>query len=169
MDLICRFWCCIISAAKAIPRLMCTDINTFSFVYSVLNSLSAMPVLLKSFTISRFSKPQEKSCLDMFLFSSLFPVFCPTYIKIQLHSEQLGTLSVYTDFIALSTGCRAGYHGNKCQHACSSLNQRCTQCTQDGQCTACSNGYVAPTCTGKCHRVWPGVCVCKFGQKSRYY
>lgn len=53
-------------------------------------------------------------------------------------------------FYAVSTGCQVGYYGDKCLSACSILSPGCARCSQDGQCTACRDGFVnPPSCTGK--------------------
>ncbi|KAK7089721.1 hypothetical protein V1264_025103 [Littorina saxatilis] len=47
--------------------------------------------------------------------------------------------------------CYNGSHGDKCGSPCSTIKSdtytQCTQCTQDGRCTACSNNFQAPSCT----------------------
>ena len=61
---------------------------------------------------------------------------------------------VTSNILGLSTACKPGYHGNKCQFGCSSLSPGCAQCTQNGQtCTRCKAGFASPSCTGNRQRL----------------
>ncbi|KAK7092488.1 uncharacterized protein [Littorina saxatilis] len=44
-------------------------------------------------------------------------------------------------------GCRPGYYEAGCTSRCSSLVSGCTQCTQNGRCTACTGQFAPPACT----------------------
>ena len=80
----------------------------------------------------RFSHPQSKGLLT----------------RCHISPVGLRRLPLYIKHLCIS-GCKDGYHGDKCSETCSPSGQ-CQRCDQNsGLCSACYSNLTPPSCTGR--------------------